>query len=322
MTTKYLATDIAWDEAPGGVPVLHAYPDPITKREPWTIGFGSTGPDITWDTMWTSSQAYLRRNETIEDLITHFKAQWPWWDAIGDVRQDVLVNMGYQMGFAGVLKFTSTLAAEARGAWETVSADMRASLWDRQTHGRAERLAEQARTSLRVPRAYDKTIDALTPVLVTTVPAQPKEKSIMSLVSDALTFVWDHTFAANARAAASVDPVTAAAGIAAITGTPQETVPVAPSSNSTAGLASGPIKAFEDAINDAVAGLVKTGVDQLPGVGAVAEVTGLDQKAADAAKAFLVLAEQHGLTFLSNAFSRGHVAVDSVTAGQTGKAGS
>lgn len=322
MVTKYFATDISWDEAPGGVAVLNAYGDPLTKAEPWTIGFGSTGADIRQDTVWTPEYAAMRRDMMIEDIKDHCTAQFSWWDAIIDERQDVFVNMGYQMGWQGLLKFTATLAAEARGAYETAAANMRASLWDRQTHARAERLAEQMRTGVRLPRSYDHLVtDALTtngtkpaPVIV---PAQPKENTAMSLVSSALNFIWDHTFAANARAAASSDPNTAAVGLAAITATTAANGSVAVASvgtaNSPAGLASPPIAALENAINDLVANFIKTSVDQLPAVGAVAEMTGLDQKVADAAKAMLVLGEQHALTYLSSAFSRGHQAVNSVT---------
>lgn len=313
MTTKYLATDISWDEAPSGIPVLNAYPDPLTKADPWTIGLGSTGADIKQGTVWTAEYAVARRDMMIADIIDHCAVNFPWWNAIDDVRQDVFVNMGYQMGWQGLLKFTATLAAEARGAFETAAADMRASLWDRQTHVRAERLAAQMESGVRLPRVYDATIAPQpTPVIV---PAQPKENTIMSLVSSALNFIWDHTFANNARAAASSDPATAAAGIAAITGAPVNTQPTAnqTAANSTAGLASPLIGNAEDAINELVASFVKSAIDQLPGVGMVAEATGLDQKAADAAKAVLVLGEQHLLTVLSNAFSRAHVAVNSVT---------
>jgi GH24 family phage-related lysozyme (muramidase) len=34
-----------------------AYPDPASGGEPWTIGFGSTGPNIGPDTVWTRQQA-------------------------------------------------------------------------------------------------------------------------------------------------------------------------------------------------------------------------------------------------------------------------
>jgi GH24 family phage-related lysozyme (muramidase) len=34
-----------------------AYPDPGTGAEPWTIGYGSTGPEVKRDTVWTLQQA-------------------------------------------------------------------------------------------------------------------------------------------------------------------------------------------------------------------------------------------------------------------------
>lgn len=39
---------------------LQAYPDPATGGAPWTIGYGSTGPDINKDTVWTKAQADAR----------------------------------------------------------------------------------------------------------------------------------------------------------------------------------------------------------------------------------------------------------------------
>jgi lysozyme len=33
-----------------------AYPDPGTGREPWTIWWGSTGPDVKQDTVWDEAQ--------------------------------------------------------------------------------------------------------------------------------------------------------------------------------------------------------------------------------------------------------------------------
>jgi lysozyme len=37
-----------------------AYPDPATGGVPWTIGYGSTGPDIHKGTVWTKRQAEER----------------------------------------------------------------------------------------------------------------------------------------------------------------------------------------------------------------------------------------------------------------------
>lgn len=39
---------------------LEAYPDPGTGGKPWTIGWGSTGPDIGPGTVWTQEEADAR----------------------------------------------------------------------------------------------------------------------------------------------------------------------------------------------------------------------------------------------------------------------
>lgn len=45
-----------------------AYPDPATGGAPWTIGYGSTGPDINPGTIWTKEQA----EEALENHILYF----------------------------------------------------------------------------------------------------------------------------------------------------------------------------------------------------------------------------------------------------------
>jgi lysozyme len=40
--------------------VLTAYPDPASGADPWTVGYGATGPDVTRGTVWTQGQADSR----------------------------------------------------------------------------------------------------------------------------------------------------------------------------------------------------------------------------------------------------------------------
>jgi len=141
-------------------------------------------------------------------------------------------------------------------------------------------------------------------------PVQPKGSTTMSVVSGAFHFVFDKLFASAARMAATANPDAAATGIAAVLNVP---MPASGSPNSTAGTASGVIGQLEDALNEAVMGFVKATVDQLPVVGGLANVTGLDQQAANAAKALLVMGEQHALDYVSALFSGHHLAVNSVT---------
>lgn len=48
----------------------HAYPDPGTGAQPWTIGWGSTGPEVKQDTVWTQQQA----EESLDNHLLHFCA--------------------------------------------------------------------------------------------------------------------------------------------------------------------------------------------------------------------------------------------------------
>jgi lysozyme len=48
----------------------HAYPDPGTGAEPWTIGWGSTGPEVKHDTVWTAQQA----EASLDNHLLHFCA--------------------------------------------------------------------------------------------------------------------------------------------------------------------------------------------------------------------------------------------------------
>jgi lysozyme len=58
----------------------------------------------------------------------------------------VLCSMAFQLGLAGVRKFTNTLAAMERGDYKAAAQGIRKSLWARQTPERVERLAKMLET--------------------------------------------------------------------------------------------------------------------------------------------------------------------------------
>lgn len=45
---------------------LRSYPDPGTGGAPWTIGWGSTGPDVKPGTIWTQEQADARLKRDVD----------------------------------------------------------------------------------------------------------------------------------------------------------------------------------------------------------------------------------------------------------------
>jgi lysozyme len=88
---------------------------------------------------------HLFRND-IGELILEAQSRLPWFTALDGVRQGVILNMAFNMGFAGLEKFPKFLMAVAQGQWETAADEMRDSEWAQQVGDRAVRLEEQMRT--------------------------------------------------------------------------------------------------------------------------------------------------------------------------------
>ena len=76
-------------------------------------------------------------------------AALPWLGQLDEVRQEVLVNMAFNMGVGGLLGFKRTLASVKSGAYERASVEMMESKWAQQVGPRAHRLAKQMRTGER-----------------------------------------------------------------------------------------------------------------------------------------------------------------------------
>lgn len=85
---------------------VEAYPDPGSRDgTPWTIGYGSTGPDIKKGTVWTVKQAEER---FARDLAKFAKGVT---DAIGNApttqgQYDAMVSLAYNIGLGAFLGST------------------------------------------------------------------------------------------------------------------------------------------------------------------------------------------------------------------------
>ena len=62
------------------------------------------------------------------------------------VRQDCLINMAFNIGVGGVLKFKNTLAHIRAGQYELAACEMLESNWAKQVHNRANELALQMKS--------------------------------------------------------------------------------------------------------------------------------------------------------------------------------
>jgi lysozyme len=171
VTTPFLAHDIAREEGR----VATAYPDPLSPlgracaREglsparwaavpeaadlcgaPWTIGVGHTGPEVRRGLAWTDAQIDAALAADLARATDALDRRLPWWRRLCDERQDVLVQMAFQMGADRLLGFRQALAALREGAFDAAADAVLDSAWARtQTPRRAARLAQQLRTGAR-----------------------------------------------------------------------------------------------------------------------------------------------------------------------------
>lgn len=80
---------------------LTSYPDPATGGEPWTIGYGATGPDIGPDTVWTQEQAdadLAQRLDRINGSVTQAVRV-----RIAPAQRAALVSLAYNIGVSAFL---------------------------------------------------------------------------------------------------------------------------------------------------------------------------------------------------------------------------
>lgn len=119
--------------------VAHAYPDSLGF---WTIGVGRLIDKRKGGGLSRAEIALLLDND-IQRVTVQVSNALPWLRQIDDVRRAVLLNMAFQMGVAGLLKFRRTLELVRGERWKDAARAMLQSKWATQTPLRAQRLARQ-----------------------------------------------------------------------------------------------------------------------------------------------------------------------------------
>jgi lysozyme len=82
--------------------------------------------------------------EALDGLFIHL----PWFAGLDEARQMVLIDMTFNLGIAGLLKFTNTLRSIEEGRWHDASIQMLASRWAKQVGARAVDLAKVMATGV------------------------------------------------------------------------------------------------------------------------------------------------------------------------------
>ncbi len=106
---------------------LKAYPDPGSKDgRPWTIGWGSTGPDIKEGTVWTSAQAGLRFARKLAEV--EYEVSCAVKVPLTQNQFDALVSFTYNLGI-GNLKSSTLLKMLNEGFY--ANAGLQLLRWDK-----------------------------------------------------------------------------------------------------------------------------------------------------------------------------------------------
>ncbi len=85
---------------------VQAYPDPATGGAPWTIGWGSTGPDIKKGTIWTKAQAQQRFTAHIEEEAAPAVRKGIGSTPTTQRQFDAMVSLAYNIGVTAFLQST------------------------------------------------------------------------------------------------------------------------------------------------------------------------------------------------------------------------
>lgn len=81
---------------------VKAYPDPGTGGHPWTIGYGSTGPDINPDTIWTIEQCERALDEHLEYFYVGVLKLCPGLKDEPPRRQAAVLSWAYNCGLGNL----------------------------------------------------------------------------------------------------------------------------------------------------------------------------------------------------------------------------
>jgi lysozyme len=118
---------------------LSLYKDTVGKL---TIGCGRNLDDVGI----SEAEARMLLANDIAKTKSDLDRRLPWWRALNEVRQRVLLNMCFNLGIGGLCKFEQTLALIKAGDYAGAADAMLKSKWATQVKGRATRLAAMMRT--------------------------------------------------------------------------------------------------------------------------------------------------------------------------------
>jgi lysozyme len=102
-----------------------------------TVGYGLNLEDRGV----TEAEADYLLRSVVADVERNLAQRIAFWDRLDRVRQEVLIDMAYNMGVGGLLGFRKTLGFIEAGDYASASTEMLVSRWATQVGGRANKLS-------------------------------------------------------------------------------------------------------------------------------------------------------------------------------------
>lgn len=107
--------------------------NPLTQEEIDFIGHDCTEKPIT------KEQAFYLLRHDIDKVKKQLDKNLPWWKNLNEDRRYVLIDMCFQLGLNGLLKFKKMLSYLSTGFFKQAADELMDSKYARQTPARAER---------------------------------------------------------------------------------------------------------------------------------------------------------------------------------------
>lgn len=119
--------------------------------KPWTYGYGETegvGPD----SVITQIQADRKVESRVLQVENQLLNALPWFADASFETRTVLINMAYNMGIMGLLKFRNSLGMLKAKRYEAAAQNLKLSLWYTQVGNRARKLVQRITTQTIAPQ--------------------------------------------------------------------------------------------------------------------------------------------------------------------------
>ena len=118
-------------------------PNPKQDGARWEIGYGhdiNLPSDV--QSPWVEEAASAQLTRDLNNAAYACTRQFSWFGQLSALRQEVMIEMVFQLGMDGVLKFSRMLMRLSNGDYAGAASEMLLSKWRYETPARCEELSE------------------------------------------------------------------------------------------------------------------------------------------------------------------------------------